>query len=286
MHKILLAALMILFVSACGSANNVIATVEDATLTEAELDVILDANQTEESAVVAREELTRHLDEWIFWESWINIVAINGTKLTEEHLQLARENFQLNREADPSLPAVDSQYGKLRQRYLAVSHLIADHFLATMDFDALCSSHILTETEAQAQEALTRLNNGEDFAVLALEISVGPSAASGGDLGCVAPATFVPEFVDGASQVDGTGLSAPVESQFGWHVIDVRSFGPIVRGQHTELTSQEITAFVLANSDTAIQELAANLFDRRITVAPRFGMFDPNLGQVVPLEPQ
>lgn len=283
MHKILLAALIILFGSACGSADNVVATVEGATLTEAELDAMLAATQTEEGAVVAREELISHIDEWILWESWINLAATNGIELTQEHLQLARENLELEREANPSLPAVDSPYGKVLQRYRAVAHLIADYLLTTTEFDALCSSHILTETEAQAQDALVRLNGGEDFAALAAEISVGPSAASGGDLGCVVPAGFVTEFVDGARQVGGAGLSVPVESQFGWHVIDVRSFGPVVRGQHGELDSQEVTAFVISSSGTSIGELANSLFERQITVAPRFGMFDPNLGQVVPL---
>ena len=182
------------------------------------------------------------------------------------------------------MPALDSPYGHIMQRYAGrFRHLIADHIISIAEATALCSSHLLVETEPEASAAIARLDAGEDFAALAAEISTGPSGPTGGDLGCVAPATFIfSEFVDGAAAVGGAGISDPVQSQFGWHVIHVRSFGPVVRGQHEELDSDEITAFVFDGYGAEFQGLQAELYDRDISVDPRFGVFDASIGQVVP----
>ena len=83
----------------------------------------------------------------------------------------------------------------------------------------VCSSHILLETAEEAQAALERAAAGEDFAALAMELSTGPSGPRGGDLGCTAPAGYVPEFAAAVLEADPGVPAGPVETQFGWHVI-------------------------------------------------------------------
>ncbi len=267
--------------AACGSADDsTVASVGSATLTQADLEAILEGNGVEDTSVVSREVAAGHITEWIFFESWIDLAAEDGTEINDLHLELAREEQEAERVQDLAVPAVDTHFGRITQRYRAVPHLIADHIIATGDVTALCSSHLLVETEPEAAEAIARLDAGEDFAALAAEVSVGPSGPSGGDLGCVAPATFVPEFVEGAAAVGGAGISDPVQSQFGWHVIEVRSFGPVVRGEHAEMTPDQITTLVLNGHGAELQGLQARLFDRDISVDARFGVFDPTLGQV------
>ena len=280
-HALLVA--LSLAVSACGSAGEGnVATVGSATLSEEDFEAILEANGVEDPSVVSSELAARHISEWIFFESWIDLASAGGTELSGVHLDLAQIEQQEARNLDPTVPADDTVVGRIALRYRAVPHLIADHVIAITDVIALCSSHLLVETELEAQLAIARFDAGEDFAVLAAEVSVGPSAASGGDLGCVEPATFVSEFVEGASAVGGAGVSTPVQSQFGWHVIQVRSFGPVVRGQHQELTSQEITSFVLDNYGSELQQLQSRLYDRDIFVDPSFGNFDADSGTVIP----
>ena len=58
----------------------------------------------------------------------------------------------------------------------------------------LCSNHLLVETEQEASDALARVQAGEAFADLAIELSTGPSGPTGGDLGCAPEGSFVPEF--------------------------------------------------------------------------------------------
>ena len=80
--------------------------------------------------------------------------------------------------------------------------------------------HILVETQAEAAEIITQLDGGADFAELAKEKSTGPSGPSGGDLGWFPPDRMVGEFSQAVRELeDGAYSKAPVQTQFGWHVI-------------------------------------------------------------------
>jgi peptidyl-prolyl cis-trans isomerase C len=82
------------------------------------------------------------------------------------------------------------------------------------------ASHILVADEQTAISAIQKLEEGADFAELAREISTGPSGPNGGDLGYFGRGAMVPVFEQAAFALDvGSFTSAPVQSQFGWHVI-------------------------------------------------------------------
>lgn len=80
--------------------------------------------------------------------------------------------------------------------------------------------HILVETQGEAESLITELEKGADFAKLATEKSTGPSGPNGGDLGWFSPNQMVAPFSQAVSKLqDGSFTSAPVQTQFGWHVI-------------------------------------------------------------------
>ncbi len=85
-------------------------------------------------------------------------------------------------------------------------------------------SEIMTEEQARALvlSLKERAEAGEDFAALAREYSedIG-SAAEGGDLGWTNPGQMVPEFEAAMASTPVGELSDPVQSQFGWHVLEV-----------------------------------------------------------------
>ena len=82
--------------------------------------------------------------------------------------------------------------------------------------------HILLETEDEAIALILRIDAGEAFEDLAREHSIGPSAANGGDLGYFQSHNMVPPFAEAAFALDiGAHTSAPVQTQYGWHVIKV-----------------------------------------------------------------
>jgi peptidyl-prolyl cis-trans isomerase C len=78
------------------------------------------------------------------------------------------------------------------------------------------------EAEDKAKAVEARLKKGEDFAKLATELTEDPSGkANGGDLGYFSKGQMVPEFSDAAFGLAKGQVSAPVKTQFGWHVIKV-----------------------------------------------------------------
>lgn len=80
--------------------------------------------------------------------------------------------------------------------------------------------HILLETEDKAKAVIDQLNAGGNFEELAKELSTGPTAPKGGDLGYFAEGEMVPEFSKKVfSMKPGDVTKEPVKTQFGYHVI-------------------------------------------------------------------
>jgi len=87
--------------------------------------------------------------------------------------------------------------------------------------EELHASHILVQTKEEADAIKAELDAGGDFAAIAKEKSIDPgSGANGGDLGFFGKGMMVPEFETAAFALANPGdVSAPVQSQFGWHII-------------------------------------------------------------------
>ena len=86
--------------------------------------------------------------------------------------------------------------------------------------DEIRASHILVADEAEANEIKAQLDGGADFATIAKEKSIDPGAANGGDLGFFGKGMMVAPFETAAFALTDVGqISAPVQSQFGWHII-------------------------------------------------------------------
>nr|WP_216671303.1 peptidylprolyl isomerase [Mangrovicoccus sp. HB161399] len=102
------------------------------------------------------------------------------------------------------------------------------------------AAHILVGTQEEAQEIIDELNAGADFADLAKKKSTGPSGPNGGDLGWFGKGMMVPEFEEAVASLDAGQISAPVQTQFGWHVIKLEetrmSEAPALDDVRAELT--------------------------------------------------
>ena len=84
--------------------------------------------------------------------------------------------------------------------------------------------HILLDDEATALAAIEALNEGESFAALARAISTDPgSGARGGELGEAYVGNYVPEFRRAIEAAEVGALVGPVQSDFGFHILQVRS---------------------------------------------------------------
>ena len=83
------------------------------------------------------------------------------------------------------------------------------------------ASHILVKTEQEAIDLLNEIKSGKDFAVAAEESSMCPSGMNGGDLGFFGKGLMVKPFEDAAFSLEVGEISQPVETQFGWHLIQL-----------------------------------------------------------------
>ena len=81
--------------------------------------------------------------------------------------------------------------------------------------------HILVDQEDACKDLISRIEGGEDFADLAKEFSSCPSGAKGGELGTFSPGQMVPEFDTACFQGEVGAVQGPIQTQFGYHVVQV-----------------------------------------------------------------
>ena len=142
-------------------------------------------------------------------------------------------------------------------------------------------AHILVEDPADAERIAAEVTP-ETFAKVAQRESIDTaSGANGGSLGSFSQAgfeaQFIPEFVDAALALDAGEISAPVQSEFGWHVIylvrsDVAPFEDVRDQLLTERTPTVFDAWFREQVDAT-----------QIDVNPRFGRYDLETFEVVPV---
>ncbi|MCS6871524.1 MAG: peptidylprolyl isomerase [Anaerolineae bacterium] len=88
--------------------------------------------------------------------------------------------------------------------------------------------HILLKTQAEAEEVLRALQNGESFAALAAALSQDPGSASqGGELDWTGRGVFVPQFEEAVFNAEIGAIIGPIDTSsngpnFGFHIIQVQ----------------------------------------------------------------
>jgi parvulin-like peptidyl-prolyl isomerase len=135
----------------------------------------------------------------------------------EESLQLAVEN--LTREISFSDNDLRSLIAAQLYRGRVFEVVTAD---TPREQDQVWARHILVEDEETAREILAQLEAGEDWTELAAEFSTDTSNKdAGGDLGWFGRGRMVAPFETVAFALQIGQISEPVESDFGWHIIQV-----------------------------------------------------------------
>ncbi len=108
-----------------------------------------------------------------------------------------------------------------------------DQFKPEITFNA---SHILVETEEKAAEIAEQIKNGDiSFEDAAMQYSSCPSKQNGGSLGEFGHGQMVPEFEAACEALEEGELSAPVQTQFGWHIIKL-----VKKGLGKQLTYRDV----------------------------------------------
>jgi foldase protein PrsA len=167
--------------------------------------------------------------------------------------------------------------GALATAQLTDAALHAAYDQQRVSLTQIHAKHILVATQAEAEKIDNEVTP-TNFAKLAQRFSIDTtSAANGGDLGTVAAATLDPTFANAALALRPGEISQPVQTQFGWHIIELVSVTVVPNDQaKSQLIDQQ-------SHQIFILWLAGALSTAEITVNPKYGRLDPTTGDVVPI---
>jgi peptidylprolyl isomerase/peptidyl-prolyl cis-trans isomerase C len=100
------------------------------------------------------------------------------------------------------------------------------------------------DAEEKAKAAYKRLSKGEDFAAVVSSVSENANAKSnGGDLGFMTRAEMGKEYAEVAFSLEKGGISQPIKTQFGWHIIKLED-KRVRKPMDFEVVRDRLTTFV------------------------------------------
>ncbi len=133
------------------------------------------------------------------------------------------------------------------------------------EYDA---SHILVDSEEAAREIIAELDDGAEFAALARNRSTGPSGPSGGALGWFGAGDMVPTFQSAVEELEVGEVSQPVETEFGWHVIQLND-----KRERSAPPLEEVREEIEAELQTrAVEEQVAEAMENADVNRPETGI--------------
>lgn len=86
--------------------------------------------------------------------------------------------------------------------------------------EQVTARHILVSSLTEAEALLKQINEGNDFGLLARTHSKCPSGQNGGNLGTFGRGQMVQPFENVSFELEVDGISEPVQTQFGYHIIN------------------------------------------------------------------
>lgn len=229
-------------------------------------------------------------------EFYNSMKEIAGDQLLQQVVveQILNDKYEVtDEEIDAELATFKEQYGEGYEAALAQSNVTEEMLKSNIRFkllqekatkdveitdeeiqkyydqasQELNARHILVEDEATANEIIEKLNAGEDFAELAKEFSTDPgSGAQGGDLGWFSVGTMVPAFNDAAYALEIDKISEPVQSDFGYHIIQVKEKRAVKDYGTLEEKKEEIRESIAATKGDWNAKMAELIKEAKVDV--------------------
>ena len=213
------------FLAGCGNAADgaadkkadagpAVATVNGKSISKSEFDLYVQSVEQQSKRQITDAEKSQLLDQFISMQlaaQEASKAGIEKETKVQDQLALARLNVLVDSGLQDWLEKHPVTDAELRPEYDAQVAQMPKEYHAR---------HILVDDEAKAKQLTKDLKAGGDFAKSAEKNSKDPSGKSGGDLGWFTLDTMVKPFSDAVAALQpGQMTDAPVQSQFGWHII-------------------------------------------------------------------
>jgi len=209
---------LLLVLTGCDQLGNQAPT---PTETNAAFEAFVKAAARKSAAELTPDELTQAVDQYI----GMQVAAEAATKSGLDKDPQVKSQIALGR--------TNVLSESLLQKYLESNPITDAEIQAEYDSQVAkapgeySARHILVDDKALAEAIIKKLEAGGDFAALAKEFSKDGSAKSGGDLGWFSAQSMVQPFSEAVAKLEkGKFTLAPVETQFGWHVIKLEDTRP------------------------------------------------------------
>ena len=119
------------------------------------------------------------------------------------------------------------------------------------------AAHILVREEAERDIVVAALEEGREFGEVAAEFSTDGSARQGGDLGWFSAGMMIPDFQAAVETLEPGQVSAPLQTQYGWHVIKLLELRDASVPPLAQLREELVTEIQREATRAAIAELRA-----------------------------
>ncbi|HHT06637.1 MAG TPA: foldase [Hydrogenispora sp.] len=158
-----------------------------------------------------KEALEEYYDHYGGEETFTQIIEMSGTSLAEVKKNLV-STMKIKKLLEPRIKVTEEE----------MKAFFEENKEDFAQEEQVKARHILVATEKEAQEIKDKLAKGEDFAALAKEYSTDDSTKNnGGQLGFFNRGDMVPEFEKAAFALAVGEISAPVKTEYGYHLIKV-----------------------------------------------------------------
>lgn len=293
-----LVVLAAMILAACGGGSGAVAATVDGTeVTVADVETLIDS----EGSTLPVDQFAQYLAFEIQWNILFNAAAEDfGVSVPDDEVEAeatrlyeelsgdeSREEFLSSRGITEAFLLKIAEQGlidlAIREQLAAQApepsqeEIDAQREVARASLVEACVSHILVATEEEANDVMTRLEQGEEFGELATELSTDPgSAANNGILPCGNPGGYVAPFRDAVLDATvGEIYPTPVQSQFGYHVILVTD---LTEPSDDELPSDQELAEIVRQDDVLVELQAwfnGIMEDADVEVSEDFGTWQP-----------
>ena len=219
--------------------NKVLAKVNSTEITENDLKATISRFPRERQGQFYSEEGKKQLlDQMVSFELMYNEALETGIDKDEQYLsqlEMAKKELLTQTAINKVLSQVNVTDEEVEDYYKANKNMFAAP-------GTVSAKHILVDTEEKAEAVKKEIEAGKSFETAAEEHSSCPSKAEGGNLGSFSRGQMVPEFEDAAFTLEIGVVSAPVKTQFGYHLIKVED-----KTEGSERNFEEVKPMIFNN---------------------------------------